>query len=210
MPAKKHVAPELIAEGKYLYEETLTPTDEIGARMGLSRSAFYLRVKEWNWQRRRYSCGVAGDAMKAIVPVESAAPAAEHAVASGGSGPAVADTAVAEPRAALYARVYRAAQTQVDKIELVQKTLQPTQAAQSERTVRILATLNKALLEIAAMTKPDKGAPPDEADDDAVPRDIDEFRRELARRLKALVDEKSGGSGVGADETSVEPDACRS
>ncbi len=35
MPARKHVAPELIAEGKYLYEQTLVPTDEIGARMGL-------------------------------------------------------------------------------------------------------------------------------------------------------------------------------
>jgi len=69
MPARIEVAPELIAEGKHLYEETLIPTDEIGARMGLSRSAFYLRVKEWKWKRRRYSTGIAEDAAKTSEPL---------------------------------------------------------------------------------------------------------------------------------------------
>ena len=68
MPAWKQVAPELIAEGKYLYEQTLMPTDEIGARMGLSRSAFYLRVKEWKWKRRRYSSGEVDDAAAPRAP----------------------------------------------------------------------------------------------------------------------------------------------
>ena len=59
MPARKQVAPERIAEGKFLYEQTLTPTAEIGKRMGLSRTAFYMRVKEWGWTQRRYSHGLA-------------------------------------------------------------------------------------------------------------------------------------------------------
>ena len=143
-------------------------------------------------------------------PAASAAPAIENVAENGGTEVAASDMATPEPRAALYARIYRAAQTQMDKIELVQKTLQPTHPEQSERTVRILATLNKTLLEIAAMTKPDEGAPPDEADDDAIPRDIDEFRRELARRLKAFIDEKSGNSARGPDEFSAGTQVGRS
>ena len=40
MVARKVVSPELLAEGKSLYEETLTPVHEIWTRMGLSRRVF--------------------------------------------------------------------------------------------------------------------------------------------------------------------------
>jgi hypothetical protein len=186
MPARKQVAPDRTAEGKYLYEQTLVPTDEIGARMGLSRSAFYLRVKQWGWQRRRYSSGLVEEAL--VVPVSVAAPAVEAREAGAEERPPLAEKVTRDSRAALYARVYRAAAAQIDTVERVQKTLQPTHPAPSERTARILAALNKTLLEIAALTKPDQGAPPDEADDDSVPRDIDECRRELARRIRGFVD----------------------
>jgi hypothetical protein len=73
MPAKTHVAPELIAEGKYLYENTLMPIHKIGAKMGLSRTAFYLRVKEWGWTPRRYSSGGASEAQFAA-PETAAVP----------------------------------------------------------------------------------------------------------------------------------------
>ena len=53
-------------------------------------------------------------------------------------------------------RVYDAVQRQMDAIESIQRTLRPTKEIQSERTVRILATLNKALREIAAITLPDE------------------------------------------------------
>ena len=36
MVARKVVSPELLAEGKSLYEETLTPVHEIWTRMGLA------------------------------------------------------------------------------------------------------------------------------------------------------------------------------
>lgn len=188
MPARKHVAPDLIAEGKYLYEQTLVPTDEIGARMGLSRSAFYLRVKEWGWQTRRYSSGLVEDAL--AVPVNVAAPAVETGEADAEARLPVVVKVTRDSRAALYARVYRAAEAQMDTLERVQKSLQPTQPAQAERTARVTATLNKTLLEIAALARPDEGAPPDEADDDPVPRDIDEFRRELARRIRGFVESR--------------------
>ena len=59
MPPRIDLPPELLAEGKYLYEETLTPISEICRRMGFSRSAFYVRRDEGGWVRRRY-CSLPG------------------------------------------------------------------------------------------------------------------------------------------------------
>jgi hypothetical protein len=192
MPAKKQVAPELIAEGRYLYEETLTPIHEIGKRMGLSRSAFYLRVRAWNWQPRRYGSGVTPGE-------ESRTPA--MAAPSRPPGPAGGDHALVssaneagEPCVVLYRRVYRAALSQMDTVEQVQRTLLPNEPAQSERTVRVTATLNKVLLELATLAKPQEDAPPDAEDDDPVPRDIDEFRRELARRIRGFIEARRNGA----------------
>jgi len=57
MVAKKQFAPELIAEAKRLYEQTLAPVRDIAAMLGLSRTAFHKRVKEWTWRGRRAKNG---------------------------------------------------------------------------------------------------------------------------------------------------------
>ena len=90
----------------------------------------------------------------------------------------------------------------MDAIESIQRSLRPAEM-QSERTVRILATLNKALREIAAISKPDETTPSDANDNDPVPHDIDEFRRELARRIKGLVDAERACAGEGSGEASA-------
>ena len=181
MPARIEVAPELIAEGKYLYEETLIPTDEIGARMGLSRSAFYLRVKEWKWKRRRYSTGIAEDAVKASVP------------------PAMPDTSAtppAEPPLAFAERLQRVLDGELAVIERTLKVLGPASSTEAERTTRILAALSRTVQEIKASAEGQAG---DEADDDAVPGDIDEFRETLTRRIRGFIEARtrnpSGGDG---------------
>jgi hypothetical protein len=158
MPARKHVAPELIAQGKYFYEQTLTPTDEIGAKMGLSRSAFYLRVKEWNWKRRRYSSGGIEAEQAAAV---SATAASEPVVAQ-----EAAEKLPAEPPVAFAERLHR--------------------------TTRVLATISRTVQEIVATAQ--GRTPDDEADDDPVPSDIDEFRFELARRIRGFIDARRNGA----------------
>jgi hypothetical protein len=83
--------------------------------------------------------------------------------------------------------MWRAADAQVQEIEnrLLQESQEPLER---ERDARVLAVLAKTLRELAALdeTKQLKqtAAP---ADDDAVPRDMDELRRSLARKLEALV-----------------------
>jgi hypothetical protein len=201
MPPRKQVAPERIAEGKFLYEETLTPTDEIGKRMGLSRSAFYLRVKEWGWKQRRYSHGLGDDAGAPILPqpppVVVNPPVLRDEFASLGAANCEPADAF-DVRARNYARVCAAVGRQIAIIEGIQATLMPTQPAQAERSARVLALLNKSLLEIAETTKPDTNAEIDDADDDTIPGDIDEFRRQLARRISGLVDVARRHEGLGA------------
>jgi hypothetical protein len=195
MPPRKHVAPELMAECKILYEDTMATTDEIGARMGLSRSAFYLRVKEWGWQRRRYS----SDLMSAATPILPDVPAetAQRDAQTGDAANTTERGAVPETRAEIYARACKAVGKQIDIIERVQATLLPAHALQSERSVRVLSILNKALLEITEMSEPEESVP-DDTDDDPIPQDIDEFRRELARRIRGLVDAERAAAGPGA------------
>jgi hypothetical protein len=46
MVPRKQTAPELMAEAKRLYEQTLAPVDDIAGMLGLFRSNFYKRVRE--------------------------------------------------------------------------------------------------------------------------------------------------------------------
>jgi hypothetical protein len=75
--------------------------------------------------------------------------------------------------------------------------------AERERDARMLAVLVKTLRELAALDESHKDAAravqADPTDDDPVPRDIDEFRRELARRIQAFVGSDSAATpGCGA------------
>lgn len=186
MPARRVIAAELIAEGKILYEQTDTSVLEICARMGISSNVLYARIDGWKWQRRRYSSGSGANAEASDVPM----------VTDRSTQAEAEDGAPLEPPEVFYARVCRGVQRQMAIVERVQTGLLPAGAAPSERSVRILATVNKVLLEIEATAKPDKV--PDEPDDDSRPRDIEEFRTELARRIRGLVDAQRRRSGEGA------------
>jgi hypothetical protein len=71
---RKEIAPELMAQGRQLYENTLTPTRDIAAKMGLSRTTLDARIAEWKWQRRQYTSGeliTDAPATAAAVPVSA-------------------------------------------------------------------------------------------------------------------------------------------
>jgi hypothetical protein len=114
------------------------------------------------------------------------------------SGAARPDPELSGNRSALVKRMWRAAEAQVREIEnrLLQDSPEPLER---ERDARVLAVLAKTLRELSALEeiKPNKRtlAP---ADDDAVPRNMDELRRSLARKLEALV---AGGTTAVPDES---------
>jgi hypothetical protein len=193
-PRKIEIANELIEEGKRLYEETLTPLCDVAALMGISRRTLENRIREWNWRRRR----IASRPIELFHAMRGAAVAA----ATDPARPVDATSQPVSPqqRNALAARIQEAVEREINAVEQVLAALSPADPAEAERSSRTLASLARTLREVAALNQPDQQAAPDEADDDPVPSDIDEFRRELARRIRGFIEARRHGAGRVSDE----------
>jgi hypothetical protein len=74
---------------------------------------------------------------------------------------------------------------ELDAIGQVLSVLGAADSAEAERSARTLASLARALKEVMRLTAPEQTPEADE-DDDGAPRNLEDFRRELARRLEAL------------------------
>ena len=198
---KIEIAPERIAEDKQLYELTETPVPDIATLMGMSRRTLARRIVEWGWTPRSAPRHVTDRALVAAAP----------AVAVVNAAPGDADDSLApEARtAANAARIQKIVKRGLDAVERVLDKVGPADEGGAERSARTLAAVARTLQEMAAITKPDEGAPPDEADDDPIPRDIDEFRNELARRIHALIDARQDGGNGSADGAALGPEARR-
>jgi hypothetical protein len=188
---KIQVAPELVAEGKQLYENTMTPIADIAALMGIKRRTLENRIAEWSWKRRRQPSGAVDlfHAVRgaAIATMTQPVPAAEAR-----------DTPQA--RLTLALRMQAAVERELGAIERVLDTINPSDGGEAERNTRTLAGIGRTLRDIHAILQPTPQTPlDDDADDDPIPRDIDAFRDELARRIKGLVDAERAREGEGAD-----------
>ncbi len=202
MVARKEVSPELEASARHLYEQTLAPVEDIGAMLGLSKSTFYKRVKAWNWARRRASAAhfEFARAFTTAAAVEQAkAQLPEADVAPADNAPSAAAPVV--DRNALAARLLELVGHEMELIDKVFKSVGEIAPDASDRTSRTIANLGRSLHEIHEFLKPPTETNEnqrDDADDDAVPLDIDEFRYELARRINEFVDaRRSRASGTG-------------
>lgn len=92
----------------------------------------------------------------------------------------------------LVERVSDAIERELSKIERIigHAHIPPVQRTETESRARVLASLARTLKEVMRLREQERGADEERAkaaDDDAVPRDLDEFRRELSRRLEGLV-----------------------
>lgn len=98
------------------------------------------------------------------------------------------ERAPADGRKSLVTRLWRTAERQVRDIEdrLKGKRQQPDER---EQDTRMLAMLAKTLRELSAH---DESNTESTDDNDDGPRDIDEFRRDLARRIDAFVESRVG------------------
>ena len=98
------------------------------------------------------------------------------------------------PVASMVARVSDAIERELSKIECIvgnPSRRDPAQRIETESRARVLASLARTLKEVMRLREQEHGAGEDKAkaaDDDAIPRDLDEFRRELSRRLEGLVE----------------------
>lgn len=195
MVAKKVIAPELLAEARRLYEQTLAPVDDICAMLGIRKDLFYVIVRQEAWRKRRARVGTFEFA-KAL----GAAVAASPPPAGQSQAPLVAASPLLpEQRLALVERLMTGTEEALDAIKRVTAQINPNNPAEADASARSLANISRALREIAALTKPDEVTPSDDADDDPVPRDIDEFRNELARRIRGFLEaRRAGAAGIPA------------
>jgi hypothetical protein len=100
-------------------------------------------------------------------------------------------------RAALTQRLWRTAERQVREIE-ERLTIAHQEPTERERDARVLSVLVKTLRELSAF----EAEPGDDAAtnagnaDDDFPRDVDELRRELSRRLDSMAEGAAAGIPV--------------
>jgi hypothetical protein len=111
----------------------------------------------------------------------------------GGSGEPVPASPHEGERIATIERIERLVQRELEAEEMSRAQLGPLprQPADAERCARTLATLTQTLHALARLRSglfPESGL-----SDDDMPRDIDEFRRELARRIRVFVQSRTGG-----------------
>ncbi len=186
MVARKEITPERLAEAKRLYEQTLAPVADIAGMVGLSRSNFYKRVREGGWRGRRARTGafqfaraLSGSAVLGITAEAAEQPRAEIVTIN--------DPVTLQQRMALALRMQSVVEREMDAIERILEKVTPADQIEAEHGARALASISRTLREISALNEPQPETPTDETDDDPVPRDIDEFRNELARRIRGFI-----------------------
>uniref|UniRef100_Q07QE4 Uncharacterized protein n=1 Tax=Rhodopseudomonas palustris (strain BisA53) TaxID=316055 RepID=Q07QE4_RHOP5 len=98
---------------------------------------------------------------------------------------------------ALIDRVRRSIEREITRIEVIVggHHVDTEQRTEAERRARTLASLTKTLAELRRLRADEELQRP--LDDDAIPRDLDELRRALSRRLEQLVGDAAQPAAAG-------------
>jgi hypothetical protein len=200
MGAKRiEVDPETQKHARYLYEYTDAPVSDIAEVLGMSRGTTFLRIKEWGWTRRLQVAPRMPRRPPLALAASASTPQTRTAADAQGETPAEADASSTVEQLA------RTVERELEAIDKVLAGLPPGEErpAQAERVARTLASLTRTLNEIRRMRHP---APAFTQDPDGpavvaalekyddLSRDIDEFRRALARRIDAFVASRADAS----------------
>jgi hypothetical protein len=209
------MAPELTSEDwaqvRYEYECTERPIPDICAEHAMSSGTLRDRVRRWNWKRRREPISPEGPPPPPAPQIDYAAalPAPVTQSATAVAYPAaVPQAAIAEDAdrpgpgegdsASIVPRLQNAVARVLPAIEatLTQLATHSHRPREMEQAGRALASLTRTLRELNALLTQHAAAA--EEDDDDMPKDIDAFRFELARRINAWVNARRGEAGDGA------------
>jgi hypothetical protein len=187
------LTPEAWAQIRHDYEHTERPVDDICAEHGISAGTLRNRMRRWRWTRRRAPIPLDGPPPAPALPLGFAAPALT-ALPEAETTTAVPpdDRPIAERLQSAVARVLPA-------IEGTLATL-ATGAAhprELERAARVLAALTRTLRELSGLLAQHQTKQPACERDQYTPEQVDAWRFELARKINALVDERTGVTASG-------------
>jgi hypothetical protein len=177
------IPPAAAAEGKRQWEETNIFRQDIAAGMGISPDTLRRRSIEWGWKERPRPSPV-----RALRPAGGRFAARQHHAGSAG------DPAAAARRRAVALRIMAVLEDELARIETTFKEAGVSPGGAFDNRIRAILGVTKALREVELMSKPDEVMPPDAADNDT-PRNIDEFRDALARRIESFVTAQQNADG---------------
>jgi hypothetical protein len=190
--------PELLAYVKDRVEQTDDSFATIGLAVGISKETVRQLTIDRGWKRHeRPPHGLPPALIRSMQP-EAPDHQAQEPSAARDDGAAVLPQAEGEgdipPLADTVARLHRAVLDELAAIDAL--PAHARNAGSSVRSARTLASLTETLQKLQRMQPTPANTGPDDAD---MPADIDEFRKELARRIDVFVLEQTDpGNGGGA------------
>jgi hypothetical protein len=209
--------PELLADGRRRYEQTEEPALSIADDFGINRNTLRALAIRLGWKRYKPPPRDLSTAAKLLAQAKGIKQA-DLALATPNETPGTLATApmqqIAEPALSVAARpavsetalppvsdtierLHRAVLEELTAVETMRAALtrEPQSPADAERTARTLSNLTEILQKLQRMQC---ALPHTGSDDDDMPVDIDEFRRELARRIEAFVASRTDAGDAGA------------
>jgi hypothetical protein len=162
--------PEAWAQIRHEYENTRRPIEDICLAYGISANTLRRRVKLWGWTMRQPPISEEGPSAQAEADFAATEPS-PHIEPP--------DPPTGEPLQNAVARVMRAIEVTSTRL-----TARPVHLRETEMAARALGSLTRTLRDLNVLV----GWHPVKATgDDPPPEDMDEFRRQLARRIEAVV-----------------------
>jgi hypothetical protein len=220
MSAPRTVSPEMAENAQHRYEKTDEPVAAIAADCGMSERTFYKFIKRRGWRLRIHrpprdlpaELRLTNNVDRALKEAEAlshsrlavcdgpeSAPQHHSAktrvnaltvpqCAGDTDGPAD----VTPDRASIADRLEGEMEAVLAQVERLRAEPWAHPAADAQNLTRILERLTEALIKVRRLRSLD--GPAGRADDfDSMPKDIDEFRHALARRIEAFVRSRAGG-----------------
>ncbi len=177
--APKPITPEMLAQAKRLYVETSVPVEDICTMLGIGTYTFYKRRKVWGWPMRSKRIPVAAP--------PSAPDDEEEAAAHGhpDDDPPRSLPLTRERIARLIALLQDSTARELAKLDRIGAKIgeRRNDLGATKSLLETRASASRMLRELVTMHKLGNA----DTNDDGFPRSDDELRRELSRKMDAIL-----------------------
>lgn len=192
-PGRPFYTPEFLAEARRRIEHTTESMTSIAGKFGMHHSVLSKLIKREGWVRPEASLRRRGlsPAMRLAAEADALAAAPEP------------------PDPAALDRIEQAVLKELETVETMRASLdkEPLRPIDAERTARTLSIHTETLAKLRRHRLA-AAAPAGSDHDDDIPADLDAFRGELARRIRAFFAARRGRSDAGGDATRPVAEIC--